>query len=186
MKKNEGLILRGHESKNIIVMDLDDTIIMTDAKIKVINKKTRKIEKELTPAEYNEFQKKSNQVLNFDDFENYKILKKGRATKLMERMKYLYKKNYHISIVTARSNTEMIRMFFLEHGIDLHPELVIAVNDIKFNFSGDTATKKVQAIEKLIEKGYKKFLFFDDNLENLKKVKELELSYDIEINIVKV
>ena len=80
----------------------------------------------------------------------------------------------------------MIRTFFLENSIDIHPELVIAVNDPKYGFKGSIAQRKSEALRGLIAQGYHDFIFFDDNQENLDHAKELEKEADVRVETIKV
>jgi hypothetical protein len=104
----------------------------------------------------------------------------------MDKLLAFYNSGVHVSIVTARSNNQMIRRFFLENGIDIHPDLVIAVNDPKFGFKGSIAEKKKEALHMLVENGYNDFIFFDDNDENLMLAKEIEKEKDVKVKTVKV
>ena len=185
-KINEVLI-KGKKSVTLAVFDLDDTLIISDAKIKVLDKKTSKELKSLTPAQFNFFKPNRKVQLSFDEFEDYEILKKSTIiTEIMEKLLAFYASGVHVSIVTARSNTQMIRKFFLENGIDIHPDLVIAVNDPKFGFKGSIAEKKKEALHRLVEQGYYDFIFFDDNDENLMLAKEIEKEKDVKVKTVKV
>ena len=53
-KVNEARI-KGVVSERLAVFDLDDTLIISDAKIQVLDTKTGKVIKTLTPAEFNFF-----------------------------------------------------------------------------------------------------------------------------------
>jgi FMN phosphatase YigB (HAD superfamily) len=183
---NEGIAMHGHTSNRIFVFDLDDTLIISDAKIKVLDVETGKVIKELTPAQYNYYVQKGNTMLNFDDFKDFGILKKAKLTKYMLLLKQEYKKGTHICILTAREKSDMIRNFFLYHGIDINPQLVIAIGDPKWNLYGATvAEKKKDALERLVNLGYNDFTFFDDNEDNLKIAKSIE-SNAVKIKTVKV
>ena len=61
--------LKEIKKEKLVIFDLDDTLIKTDAKIKIVDSKTGEIFQELTPAEFNFYSSKvSNHFLNFDDF----------------------------------------------------------------------------------------------------------------------
>jgi len=180
-------IIKGKKSEKLAVFDLDDTIIVSDAKIKVLDRRTGKELKSLTPAEFNYFKPNNKVQLSFHEFEDYEILKKSSIiTEIMDKLLAFYNSGVHVSIVTARSNNQMIRRFFLENGIDIHPDLVIAVNDPKFGFKGSIAEKKKEALHMLVENGYNDFIFFDDNDENLMLAKEIEKEKDVKVKTVKV
>ena len=72
---NSNFKLKDIKKDRLIIFDLDDTLIKTDAKVKVLNHRTKKIICELTPCEFNEFKKEKHHVLNFDDFLFYLIRK---------------------------------------------------------------------------------------------------------------
>jgi hydroxymethylpyrimidine pyrophosphatase-like HAD family hydrolase len=180
--------LKEIKKNKLVIFDLDDTLIKTDAKIKIISKKTGKVIKELTPAEFNFYSNKiSNHFLNFDDFECPEILKRARfIRRIFNRFKKYYSQGIPVSIVTARSSSELVRDFLLSNGIDVHPDLVIAINDPKYNFEGSISQRKQKAISDLIDSGYTDLIFFDDNHENLNLAKEIEGYKNSKIKLVKV
>ena len=179
--------IKGNQPGKLVIFDLDDTLIISSAKIKVLDPKTGKVIKELTPAEFNFFKPSKKSVLSFEDFESAEVLKKSEFIQYVyEKLKDYYKLGVHVGIVTARSSSQLIRDFFLSNGVDIHPDLVIAVNDPQYSFTGSVAVKKKQAILGLIEQGYDDFIFFDDNDENLKLAKEIEKEKDVKVETIKV
>jgi hypothetical protein len=179
--------IKGHASEKLVMFDLDDTLIISAAKIKVLAPKTGKVLKEMTPAEFNSYVHKGKGTLSFTDFEDADVLRKSTfITSIMDQLLKFYNSGIHVGIVTARSSSKLIRDFFLENGIDIHPDLVIAVNDPQYKFTGNVAQKKKQAIHKLVDDGYKDFIFFDDNEENLELAKEIEKEKDVKVKTVKV
>ena len=180
-------IIKGGKSEKLVMFDLDDTIIISAAKIKVLAPKTGKVLKELTPAEFNSYVHKGKGTLSFSDFEDAAVLRKSVfITSIFDQLLKFYNSGVHVGIVTARSSSSLIRNFFLENGIDIHPSLVIAVNDPQYKFTGNVAEKKKQAIHTLVDQGYKDFIFFDDNEENLTLAKEVENEKDVKVQTVKV
>ena len=183
---NEATI-KGHQSEKLVMFDLDDTIIISSAKIKILDPKTQQVIKELTPAEFNFFKPSKKTVLSFEDFESAEALKKSEfIIHVYDKLKDYYKSGVHVGIVTARSSSKLIRDFFLSNGIDIHPDLVIAVNDPQYGYTGSVAQKKKQAIHDLIEQGYQDFIFFDDNDENLQLAKETEKEKGVKVQTIKV
>jgi FMN phosphatase YigB (HAD superfamily) len=69
--------IKGEASDKIIIFDLDDTLVKTDAKIKILKKGTHEVIKELTPQEFNRFKTKKHHLLNFDDFDSPELLRQG-------------------------------------------------------------------------------------------------------------
>lgn len=135
--------IKGKISNILAVFDLDDTLILSTAKIHVLDSKTHKIIKTLSPAEFNFFKPNKNHTLSFSEFEDFDILKQSTfISHILDELKNFYKSGTHVAIVTARSNSAMIREFFLHNGIDIHQDLVIAVNDPKHGFKGSIAERK--------------------------------------------
>lgn len=171
----------------MVIFDLDDTLVKTEAKVRIISHKTKKVIAELTPKDFNSFKKRSGHILNFDDFDDPEILRQGRLIhSIFSKLKYYYNKGVPVAIVTARSSSDIVRSFFLENGIDIHPDLVIAINDPSANLEGNIAERKQKAIRNLIDDGYTNLIFFDDNEDNLRLAKNLEGYKNSKIKLVQV
>ena len=179
--------LKDIKRDRLVIFDLDDTLVKTDAKIKILHHRTRKIISELTPEQFNQFEKKSKHVLDFEDFDNPELLRQGEIIhSIFKKLKYYYGSGIPVSIVTARSSSEMVRDFFLSHGIDIHPDLVIAINDPDLTLTGSIAERKKSAIQGLIDQGYTNLIFFDDNEDNLTLASSLIGYRNSKIKLIKV
>lgn len=174
----------GTVSDKILVFDVDDTLINTTAKILLMDENG--LVRKMTNSEYNDYRRKPNEWFDYREFDDPKILNKETFTRYWNTLKREYKKGTHISIITARSIGNEIRKFFLRNGIDIKKELVFAVGDKDYQFSGTVQEKKAKTIEYLHSLGYNTFVFFDDNEGNLKTAKELEKKLDIKIHTVRV
>jgi len=175
-----------HGSK-IIVFDLDDTLVITDAKIKVCNKKSGECFA-LTPEEFNEYEKHADHELDFDDFKSLEIMKAGKMIDYyLKIFKEAYKQKLAVGIVTARDDREMIYTWLREHvGFKIDKDLIFAVNDPVHKYKGAISDRKKAAFKELIDMGYTDFQFYDDDTANLKLVKSLESEYDgINISTIK-
>jgi FMN phosphatase YigB (HAD superfamily) len=166
-----------HGSK-IIVFDLDDTLVITDAKIKVCNKKTGECFS-LTPEEFNEYEKHPDHELDFDDFKSLEVMKAGRLIDYyLKIFKDAYRMKIAVGIVTARDDREMIYRWLREHvGYRIDKDLIFAVNDPVHKYKGSISDRKKAAFKDLIEMGYSDFQFYDDDEANLTLVKSLEKEY---------
>lgn len=173
----------GTQSDKILIFDVDDTLIHTTANIWVM--KNGKHIKTLTNNEFNDYKPKPGEQFDYREFEDPIILSKERFTKYWSTLKREYQKGTHISILTARSDCDMIRQFFLNNGIDIKKQLVFAISDPKLDLHGTVQQRKAVIIKYLYELGYKTMVFFDDNEGNLKTAKSLESIYNIKIHIVK-
>ena len=175
-----------HGSK-IIVFDLDDTLVITDAKIKVCNKKSGECFA-LTPEEFNEYEKHADHELDFDDFKSLEIMKAGKMIDYyLKIFKEAYKQKLAVGIVTARDDREMIYTWLREHvGFKIDKDLIFAVNDPVHKYKGAISDRKKAAFKELIDMGYTDFQFYDDDMANLKLVKSLESEYEgINISTIK-
>jgi hypothetical protein len=179
-----GFTVNNTHSNKIILFDLDDTIIHTSAEIMVM--KDNKIVKRISNKEFNDYTLKPGESFNFGEFDDPNILANEEFTKYWKTLKTEYNKGTHIGILTARSNCQMIYQFFKNRGIQIKKELIIAINDPELGLNGTIQEKKAEAISILAGSGYNLFIFFDDNEPNLRAAKNLERTYNIKVQTVKV
>lgn len=175
-----------HGSK-ILVFDLDDTLVISSAKIKVCNKKTGECYS-LTPEEFNTYEKGEHEELNFDEFKSLEIMKAGKLIDYyLKIFKEAYRSKLAVGIVTARDDRKMIYRWLREHvGFRIDNDLIFAVNDPVHKFKGSISDRKKQAFKELIDMGYTDLQFYDDDDANLKLVKSLEKEYNgISISTIK-
>ena len=163
----------------ILVFDLDDTIVVTPAKIQVKNKMTGETFS-ITPEEFNTFQKKPDQILSFEEFKSLEIMKAGKLINYYFKiLKKAYKMRIAIGIVTARDDKKMIYKWLKDHlKTPVDSDLIFAVNDPIHGFKGDIAEKKKEAFREIINQGFNDLQLYDDDDNNLRLVKELEDEYD--------
>jgi len=174
------------KTKKIIIFDLDDTLIHSDAKIRVFNSISNEMVSALSPTQFNYHIPGQAQYLSFEDFDCEKILGRSKLYPNMYRSLKRYLANgIPVSIVTARSNKKIIIDFFKSKNIQLKPSLVYPVSNPNSNFTGNISQRKKQAITELICKGYNNITFYDDNIENLAAASELN-SDTVQIKIIHV
>ena len=176
-KKITSILAESYNGNSMSVFDIDDTLVVTSAKIKVYDPLSGD-EFSLTPAQYNDYERKPQHKLDFTEFDDGDILLKGRPIEwVVKILVNTMKKQKAVGIITARGDKQIILDFLNKHGININPAFVFAIGDPKSKYTGDNAQKKQQAFEDLIAMGFKDFKFFDDNLENLKYAKDLEKKY---------
>lgn len=161
--------------KKINIFDVDDTLVVTSAKIRVTDHKTGKVY-ELTPKEFNEYQEKPHHELDYGEFDDPKILKAGKIINwVFDILKKTMAKGKRVGIITARGDQQMIYKFLMHHKVDVNPKYIFAINDPKQGFSGNSvADRKKEAFQRFIALGFNDFTFFDDDKENIKLAKELD------------
>ena len=159
---------RKEKYQSITIFDVDDTLVITKSMIKVVDIKTGE-KFELTPAEFNEFERASHHKMDYSDFQNLDILKAGTLIEnIFTVLRETMSKGRRVGIITARDNADMIFQFLLHNGVVVNPKYIFAVNDPKIGFTGSIAEKKKQAFIELIKIGFRDFIFYDDDLENIK------------------
>jgi len=175
-----------HASK-IVVFDLDDTLVITDAKIKVYDKDTGD-SYSMTPEEFNDYERQPSHDVDFDDFKSLEIMKAGKLIEYyLKIFKEAYKLKLAVGIVTARDDREMIYKWLREHvGFRIDKDLIFAVNDPVHRYKGSVSDRKKAAFRELIDMGYRDMQFYDDDTANLVLVKSLENEYeDVSISTIK-
>ena len=165
----------------ICIFDLDDTLVKTDAKIKVYQKETGDLLQSMTPEEFNGYVNLHGHILDFEDFNDLQILLGG---KLIEKNVKILKecaREHPIGMITARSHLMSVLEFIYEKRLPINEDLVFAVNDEKSGFSGNVANRKKQAFIELIKRGFNDFIYYDDNLDNLRAAETLIEEFDIKM-----
>ena len=164
----------GSVSDRILVFDLDDTLIHSKANV-VVKRGSKTMV--LTPADFNSYKFVEGDIVDYSQFRSDEILDSADLTKYWNTLEREYRKGTHICILTARGDQDMVWRFFKRKGIEIKNELVIAVEDPKYGLTGTVAQRKQEAIENLVDLGYRNFVFFDDSQENLDHVKSLEKEF---------
>jgi hypothetical protein len=160
--------------QSITIFDVDDTLVVTKSQIRVIDTNTGE-KFTLTPAEFNEFEKKSHHKMDFSDFQNLDILKAGNIIEnIFSILKKEMSRGGRVGIITARDDRDLIYQFLLHHGVVVNPNYIFAVNDPSLGFTGSVAEKKKQAFIELIKMGFRDFTFYDDDPENIRIAKQLD------------
>ena len=119
--------LKDIKGNKLVIFDLDDTIIKTDAKIKIIDRKTGVIIRELSPKDFNLFKTKSTHILDFDDFNSPEILRQGKFIfSIFDKLKEYYNSGIPVAILTARSSSKLVREFsFLVYLIEFISDFLV-------------------------------------------------------------
>jgi hypothetical protein len=182
-------IISGKSSQKIAVFDLDETLIISSAQVQVLDVHTQKVVAKMSSEEFNHFKELQSPKykLSYKEFEDIDILRNSTwIFTVMRQLLNFYNTGWHVGIITARSDAKMIKKFFDENGIRIHTDLIYAVNDPAFGFTGGISVRKKQAIHQLVDAGYKEFIFFDDHDENLILAKEVENERGVTVKTVKV
>lgn len=169
------MINEKYTTDKILIFDIDDTIAITPAKIIVTDSKTGE-HFELTPEEFNDYEKNPKHIVNFDQFRSLEIMKAGRLIdKYFNILKQNYNKGIAIGIITARDDQNMIYEWLRYHvGFHIDKKLIWAVNDPVHGLTGNIQQRKQEAMKWFIDQGYTDITFFDDDKNNIKLIKQLD------------
>jgi hypothetical protein len=182
MLKFREYVVENVGSGSLSVFDIDDTLFSTTTQVLV--KKDSKVVKKLTPAEYNVYKLKDDEVFDFAQFRSSKVFAVTAkpietvfktAKKLINRFsKYPDKR---IIIVTARSDLDDKQLFlntFKKYGFDISKVHVYRAGNIK----APGAEAKKQIVRDQMKAGKYQFArMFDDAKANLDKFMELKQEF---------
>ena len=182
MKKfNEFLAERA--GKGLTIFDIDDTLFVSKARVKVRNTNTGKI-KNLTPQEFNTYKLRNNEEYDYGEFKSAKIFYQTATPigRMVEKAKAIIrnatKKGSKVIVVTARADMDDKNLFiktFESHGIPMKNVYVERAG----NMSGkNSAANKSIIFRKYLKTGeYARIRLFDDHKENLQALLDLKKEF---------
>ena len=169
--------------KGLTIFDIDDTMFISKAKVRVKNTNTGKV-KELTPQEYNDYKLGNNEVWDYGEFKSSKIFYKTATpiARMIEKAKAIIKnataRGSKVIIVTARSDMDNKDLFiktFEAHGIPMKNVYVERAGNVG---GKNSAANKTVVFKKYLDTGkYARVRLFDDHMDNLKALLELKREY---------
>lgn len=160
-----------HDFKGLAVFDFDDTLAKTGAKVIVKNKNL-----ELDSSEYAKYQIDPSDELDFSQFHTKELIEPVEA---LERQCRIYRRRINqlgmenVIILTARQLATPIIKFLKRYNL---PRVRI------FAIDSSNPEKKKRIVKKMIEEhNYSHVFVYDDNVHNLKAIKQLENSNSVTI-----
>ena len=180
--KNFKTFLLEAEGKGLTMFDVDETMFITKAKVKVV--KDGKVIKKLDNQEFNTYKKKRGEEFDFGEFKDAKVFNRTSTpiARMINKVKAILKnavrKGSKVIIVTARPNFDNKKLFldtFRKQGIDIDKIYVERAG----NLGGGPAAgnKKIIFKKYLDQKIYKRIRLFDDSMANLKALLSLKKDY---------
>ena len=179
----EGIFFEFDESKkNLVIFDIDDTLMHTTAKIKVLDKEGRPV-RTLTNQEFNNYKLQPGEQFDFGEFRDAEKFRRESQpiVPIMNRLKDVLANspNAQAIMLTARADFDDKEKFldtFKQHGIDMSRVHVHRAG----NLPGDAipAEKKAVWVRKYLNTGnYKGVWLYDDSQSNLAVFKNLKKEY---------
>ncbi len=180
--KNFKTYLTEAEGKGLTIFDIDETMFITKAKVKVV--KNGKVIKKLDNQEFNTYKKKDGETYDFGEFKNAEVFKRTSTpiARMINKVKAILKNatraGSKVIIVTARPNFDDKKTFldtFRQQGIDIDKIYVERAGNLGGGPAADN--KKVIIKKYLDQKIYKRIRLFDDAMSNLKMFLSLQKDY---------
>lgn len=168
-------------SRELVIFDIDDTLLHTTAQIKVINKKTGK-EKSLTNQQFNNYKLQSDEEFDFGEFRNAKKFEKESVPigPMLDKLRADLNSGKNVVMLTARADFDdqpAVYRTFKRHGIDINKDVHLYRAG---NLPGDgsPAAKKAIHVSKWLSTGnFNKITMYDDSEKNLYAFKFLEKKF---------
>lgn len=171
-----------HGQKDLIIFDIDDTLLHTTAKIKVVDANGNVV-RELTNQEFNNYNLQPGEQFDFGEFRNAEKFRQESQpiVPMIRKLKTILDNagNAKVIMLTARSdfdNKEEFLQTFLDLGIDMSRVHVHRAG----NLPGDEppAYKKAVWVRKYLNtREYGHVRLYDDSMSNLRVFKELKKEY---------
>ena len=169
-------------NKDLIIFDIDDTLLHTTAKIKVVDANGQVV-RELTNQEFNNYQLQPGEQFDFGEFRNAeKFRQESKPIEpMIRKLKTIlaHAGNAKVIMLTARSDFDDKDTFlqtFQDLGIDMSRIHVHRAG----NLPGDEppAYKKAVWVRKYLNtRQYGHVRLYDDSMSNLRVFKELKQEY---------
>lgn len=166
------------EFGTLVILDIDETIFKTFAKIKVI--KDGKVFRELSNQEFNTYKLQPGESFDFGEFRDAELFNKTSIPipKTVDRIKRMFssinKQSPTVIMLTARADFDDKETFldtFRKHGIPIDKIYVERAGNMK---TGTTDERKKSIMMKYIMTGkYTTVLFLDDDEKNLRTFAKL-------------
>lgn len=167
--------------QSLVIFDIDDTLLHTTAKIKVVN--AGKVVKELTNQEFNHYELQPGEQFDFGEFKNAeKFRQESKPIKpMIRRLKNILAnaKDSKVIMLTARADFDDKHTF-----LDTFANLGIDMSHVHVHRAGNLPGNNIPAEKKAVwvrhyldTHAYSKVTMYDDSMTNLKVFKKLALEY---------
>lgn len=165
-------------TKILVVFDIDDTLVHTSTKVRVM-KDGKKI-RELNSHEFTNYKLKDGEEFDFENFRNAKEFFDNAKPiiPMMKQLKRDINRGNKVVMVTARADFDDKELFldtFRKYGIDMKKVHVYRAGNMK---GGTIEENKKKIILSLMNKDtYDKVIMYDDSKANLNSFVSLKKDY---------
>ena len=169
-------------NQDLIIFDIDDTLMHTTAKIKVVND-SGQVVRDLTNQEFNNYELQPGEEFDFGEFRNAEKFRQESKPiiPMVRKLKNILQHagNAKVIMLTARSDFDDKDTFlqtFHDLGIDMSRVHVHRAGNLPGN--EPPAYKKAVWVRKYLNtQQYKHVRLYDDSMSNLRVFKELKAEY---------
>jgi hypothetical protein len=172
---------KGIYGQGLTVVDIDETVFSTFAKIHVVDKETGEVVRKLNNQEFNSYQLKDNEEFDFKEFRDAELFRKTSkpimpTIERLKRMISMLKKNERgskIIFLTARADFDNKQEFlqtFREYGIDVDFRPTVYIERVGNLKSGTIPERKERVILNYLKhEQYRRVRMIDDHDKNVKQ-----------------
>lgn len=164
-------------SNELVIFDIDDTLLHTTAKINVVN--DGRVVRSLTNQEFNNYQLQDGEEFDFGEFRNAEKFEEESIPigPMLDKLRSDLKSGKNVVMLTARAdfdNQKAVWRTFKRHGIDINRDVHL-YRAGNLPGSGSPAAKKAIHVSRWLKTGkYNKVTMYDDSEKNLTVFKSLE------------
>lgn len=167
-------------SNELVIFDIDDTLLHTTAKINVV--KDGQVVRSLTNQEFNNYKLQPGEEFDFGEFRNAEKFEKESVPigPMLDQLRQDLSAGHDVVMLTARAdldNQQAVWRTFKQHGIDINKDVHLYRAG---NLPGDDAPayKKAVHVTNWLKTGkYNKVTMYDDSEKNLTVFKSLNKKF---------
>lgn len=156
---------KNNNMKKAFVFDFDDTLATTDCRVIVRNERTnQRLNRTLTPAEFNTFNIPSDWKFDFSEFRSAEFIHNANPTKLIDFAKEVHDEGHSVYVLTARADNvaDAITSWLLGFGVNPVKVFGVGTEDKKVSIA-EEKQKVLSTLNQLFDVVY----FYDDDQHNV-------------------
>lgn len=166
-------------SNELVIFDIDDTLLHTTAQIKVIDSETGKPKLSLTNQQFNNYKLKPGEEFDFGEFRDAAKFEEESVPigPMLDKLRSDLSAGKNVVMLTARAdfdNQKAVWRTFKRHGIDINRDVHLYRAGNQPGDSSPAVKKAIHVSEWLSSGKYNRVVMYDDSEKNLSVFKSLE------------
>jgi hypothetical protein len=168
------------ESTELVIFDIDDTLLHTTAKINVV--KDGEIVTSLTNQEFNNYELKPGEEFDFGEFRNARKFEEESVPigPMLDKLRGDLAAGKNVVMLTARADFDdqkTVWRTFKRHGIDINKDVHLFRAGNQPGGASPAAKKAIHVRDWLNDGRFKKVVMYDDSEKNLTVFKSLQKEF---------